>query len=60
MFNRKILKEKAEIRDDYNLINSRAIANYCRSIKHKFNTEELAVLVYRNQRMSLEEKIVKI
>lgn len=59
MFNRKILKEKAEIKDDYNLINSRAIADYCRSIKHKFNTEELAVLVYRNQRMSLEEKIVK-
>ena len=59
MFNRGILKEKAEIKDDYNLINSRAIADYCRSIKHKFNTEELAVLVYRNQRMSLEEKIDK-
>lgn len=59
MFNRGILKEKAEIKDDYNLINSRAIADYCRSIKHKFNTEELAVLVYRNQRMSLEEKIAK-
>lgn len=59
MFNRGILKEKAEIKDDYNLINSRAIADYCRSIKHKFNTEELAVLVYRNQRMSLDEKIVK-
>lgn len=59
MFNRGFLKEKAEIKDDYNLINSRAIADYCRSIKHKFNTEELAVLVYRNQRMSLEEKIDK-
>ena len=59
MFNRGILKEKEELKDDYNLINSRAIADYCRSIKHKFNTEELAVLVYRNQRMSLEEKIVK-
>ena len=59
MFNRGILKEKVEIKDDYNLINSRAIADYCRSIKHKFNTEELAVLVYRNQRMSLEEKIDK-
>ena len=59
MFNREILKEKEKIKDDYNLINSRAIADYCRSIKHKFNTEELAVLVYRNQRMSLEEKIVK-
>ena len=59
IFNRGILKEKAEIKDDYNLINSRAIADYCRSIKHKFNTEELAVLVYRNQKMSLEEKIAK-
>lgn len=59
MFNRGLLKEKSEIKDDYNLINSRAIADYCRSIRHKFNTEELAVLVYRNQRMSLEEKIAK-
>ena len=59
MFNRGLLKEKAEIKDDYNLINSRAIADYCRSIKHKFNTEELAVLVYRNQNMSIEEKINK-
>ena len=59
MFNRGILKEKAEIKDDYNLINSRVIADYCRNIKHKFNTEELAVLVYRNQRMSIEEKIAK-
>lgn len=59
MFNRGILKEKAEIKDDYNLINSRAISDYCRSIKHKFNTEELAVLVYRNQRMSIEEKMIK-
>lgn len=59
MFNRGILKEKKEIKDDYNLINSRAIGDYCRSIKHKFNTEELAVLVYRNNRMSINEKIDK-
>ena len=59
MFNRGILKEKTEIKDDYNLINSRAIGDYCRSIKHKFNTEELAVLVYRNKRMTIEEKIEK-
>ena len=59
MFNRGILKEKVELNDDYNLINSRAIADYCRSIKHKFNTEELAVLVYRNNRMSITEKINK-
>jgi hypothetical protein len=59
MFESGILQEKEEIKDDYNLINSRAIADYCRSIKHQFNTEELAVLVYRNKRMSIEEKIEK-
>lgn len=42
--------------DDYNLINSKAIKNYCRSIQHKFNTEELAVLVFRNYKMSINEK----
>lgn len=52
-------KEKEEIKDDYNLINSKAISDYCRSIKHEFNTEELAVLVYRNKKMSIEEKIEK-
>lgn len=55
----KDVKERLEILDDYNLINSRAISDHCRSIKHKFNTEELAVLVYRNQKMSIEEKIAK-
>lgn len=59
MYNNGILKEKVEIKDDYNLINSRTIADYCRSIKHKFNTIELAVLVYRNNRMSIDEKIEK-
>ena len=59
MFNSGILKEKTEIKDDYNLINSKAISDYCRSIKHKFNTEELAVLVYRNKKMNIEEKIDK-
>ncbi len=59
MFNLGILKEKAEIKDDYNLINSRAISDYCRSKKHRFNTEELAVLVYRNKRISVKEKIEK-
>lgn len=52
-------KVYAELEDNYNLINSKAIGNYCRSIKHKFNTEELAVLVYRNNRMTIEEKIEK-
>ena len=59
MFNNGILKEKTEIKDDYNLINSKTISDYCRSIKHKFNTEELAVLVYRNKKMNIEEKIEK-
>lgn len=46
-----------EINDDYNLINSKTIGDYCRSIKHKFNTEELAVLIHRNNRMTIKEKI---
>lgn len=41
----------------YNLINSKAIQEHCRKIQYKFNTEELAVLIYRNKRMSIEEKI---
>ena len=40
-----------------NLINSKAISEHCRKIKHKFNTEELAVLIYRNRTMSIDEKI---
>lgn len=43
--------------DIYNLINSKAIQEYCRKIQHKFNTLELAVLIYRNKRISIEEKI---
>lgn len=43
--------------DIYNLINSKAIAEHCRKIKHQFNTEELAVLIYRNKYMSVDEKI---
>lgn len=43
--------------DIYNLINSKAIQEHCRKIKHQFNTEELAVLIYRNKRMSIDEKI---
>ncbi len=53
------MKREEKIRDNYDLINSKAISNYCREIKHQFNTEELAVLVYRNNKMSIEEKIVK-
>ena len=43
--------------DVYDLINSKAISEYCRKIKHQFNTEELAILVCRNNRMSIKEKI---
>ena len=43
--------------DVYELINSKAISEYCRKIEHKFNTEELAVLIYRNKRMNIDEKI---
>lgn len=43
--------------DVYNLINSKAISEHCRKIEHKFNTEELAVLIYRNKKMSIKEKI---
>lgn len=43
--------------DIYNLINSKAISEHCRKIKHQFNTEELAVLIYRNKRMNIDEKI---
>ncbi len=59
MFERGILKEREDIKDDYNLINSRAIGDYCRELEYKFNTEELAVLVHRNKRMSIQEKIAK-
>lgn len=45
------------MKDIYDLINSKAIQEHCRKIQHKFNTEELAVLIYRNKRMSIEEKI---
>ena len=43
--------------DVYNLINSKAISEHCRKINHKFNTEELAILIYRNKRMNVDEKI---
>ena len=45
--------KKEKIYDEYDLINSKVISEYCRSIKHKFNTEELAVLVYRNKTMTI-------
>ena len=51
-------REKRKL-DDYDLINSKAIGDYCRQIGHKFNTEELAVLVYRNKKLDIFEKISK-
>lgn len=48
---------KGEQMDIYNLINSKAISEHCRKIKHQFNTEELAVLIYRNKRMNIDKKI---
>lgn len=57
MIEKKINDTEEKILDEYDLINSLSIGNYCRKIKHKFNTEELAVLVYRNKRMSIDEKI---
>ena len=45
--------------DIYDLINSKAIGDYCREIRHKFNTMELAVLVYRNKKIDIFEKISK-
>lgn len=53
------MDNKEREQDEYDLINSIAIGDYCREIKHKFNTEELAVLIYRNKRMSIDEKVVK-
>lgn len=50
---------EAKISDEYDLINSLSIGEYCRKIKHKFNTEELAVLIFRNKRMSIDKKISK-
>ena len=43
--------------DTYKLINSKAVQEYCKKIKHQFNILELAVLIYRNKRMSIDEKI---
>ena len=53
------MKEKEVIRDNYDLINSKAIGDYCREIGHKFNTEELAVLIYRSKKVNIFEKISK-
>ena len=41
----------------YELINSKAIARYCEEQKYEFNTLEVAVLIYRNRSMSIEDKI---
>lgn len=43
--------------NEYSLINSKAIREHCKKLGHRFNTEELAVLIYRNKTMSIDEKI---
>lgn len=43
--------------NEYDLINSKTIGEHCRNIEHRFNTEELAVLIYRNKAMDIVEKI---
>ena len=43
--------------NEYDLINSKAISKYCKNIGHKFNIEELAVLVYRSKQIDIVEKI---
>ena len=57
MFEKGIKKNNNQIKDVYDLINSKTIGDYCREIGHRFNTEELAVLIFRNKRMSVDEKI---
>ena len=59
MREQKINDAEEKKREEYELINSLSIGEYCRKIKHKFNTEELSVLIYRNKRMSIDEKISK-
>ena len=59
MFNRGIKKDTKREEDIYDLINSKAIGDYCREIGYKFNIEELAVLIYRNKKMDIFEKISK-
>ena len=43
--------------DPYSLINSKSIADYCRSINHKFNTLEIGILIYRCKHITLEKKM---
>jgi hypothetical protein len=43
--------------EGFDLINSKAIANYCKEINYKFSIEELAVLIYRNKNKTVYEKI---
>ncbi len=57
MYEKGIRKNRKRKLDEYDLINSKAIGDYCRQIEHKFNIEELAVLIYRNQKINIDEKI---
>ena len=42
--------------DIYTFINSKAVANHCRRIKHQFNTIESAFLVQKSHRHTISEK----
>jgi len=43
--------------DTYNLINSKTIGNYCRKMKHQFNTLETSILIHRCKTISIDKKI---
>jgi hypothetical protein len=53
----KIKFIKPKTMDVYNLINSKTIGNYCREIKHQFNTLEIGILIYRCKTISIEKKM---
>lgn len=48
--------EKTKKIDVYDLINSKESADYCREIRHEFNTVETAVIIHRCEKLSLAEK----
>ncbi|MBR1883819.1 MAG: hypothetical protein IJ809_02575 [Clostridia bacterium] len=43
--------------DVYSLLNSKDMEEYLRKIEYKFNTAEIAVLIYRNRKIDINQKI---
>jgi len=43
--------------DVYSLINSKDVEKHCRTINHQFNTKEIAALIIRCEKLSLQQKI---